>query len=101
MGGASDEAILSEPDEKILSIAREELGRILNLTAEPMFHMISRWPRSMAQYTVGHSKRMQETKGPHRGDPGLYLAGNGYDGIGIPDCVRTGRAAAKQIIGRE
>jgi oxygen-dependent protoporphyrinogen oxidase len=29
--------------------------------------------------------------------PGLALAGNGYDGIGIPDCIRTGRAAAKQL----
>ncbi len=98
-GGANDEAILSESDESILSIARDELRRILNLTAEPMFHMISRWPRSMAQYTVGHAKRMQEIKDRTTAIPGLYLAGNGYDGIGIPDCIRTGRAAAKKIIG--
>jgi oxygen-dependent protoporphyrinogen oxidase len=28
----------------------------------------------------------------------LHLAGNAYEGIGIPDCIRTGRAAAKQIL---
>ncbi len=97
-GGASDEAILSESDETILSIARDELRRILKLTAEPMFHMISRWPRSMAQYTVGHAKRMQEIKDRTAAIPGLYLAGNGYDGIGIPDCIRTGRSAARAIL---
>jgi oxygen-dependent protoporphyrinogen oxidase len=99
-GGTSDEEILHEPDERILEIAHEELRNILGLTAAPIFHTISRWPRSMAQYTVGHGKRMQEIKDRTAAIPGLHLAGNAYDGIGIPDCVRTGRAAAKTIIGR-
>ena len=30
--------------------------------------------------------------------PGLHLAGNAYEGIGIPDCIRTGRQAAKNIL---
>jgi oxygen-dependent protoporphyrinogen oxidase len=30
--------------------------------------------------------------------PGLRLAGNAYDGIGIPDCIRLGRKAAKELI---
>jgi oxygen-dependent protoporphyrinogen oxidase len=30
--------------------------------------------------------------------PGLRLAGNAYDGIGIPDCIRLGRQAAKELI---
>jgi protoporphyrinogen/coproporphyrinogen III oxidase len=97
-GGTGDEAILSEPDEKILSIAREEMRSILGLTTEPLYHTISRWPRSMAQYTVGHAKRMAEIKSRAAAIDGLYLAGNGYDGIGIPDCIRTGRAAAKAIV---
>jgi oxygen-dependent protoporphyrinogen oxidase len=97
-GGANDEAILSESDETILAIAKQELRAILNLTTEPVAHFISRWPRSMAQYTVGHNRRIAEIKGLTARLPGLYLAGNGYDGIGLPDCVRTGRAAAKNII---
>ena len=54
-GGTADEAILSESDESLITIAREELRRILGLTAVPLFTNISRWPKSMAQYTVGHS----------------------------------------------
>jgi oxygen-dependent protoporphyrinogen oxidase len=30
--------------------------------------------------------------------PGLRLVGNAYDGIGIPDCIRLGRKAAKDLV---
>ncbi len=96
-GGAGDEAILKESDESIVTIAREELRRILGLTAAPLFTSVSRWPKSMAQYTVGHGARMKAIKARAAAIPGLELAGNAYDGIGIPDCVRTGRQAAGNI----
>ena len=98
LGGAGDEAILSEPDESVVRIAREELRRILGVTAAPMHQTVSRWPRSMAQYTVGHSGRVKEIKERVAKLPGLHVAGNAYEGIGIPDCVRMGRAAAKRIV---
>jgi protoporphyrinogen/coproporphyrinogen III oxidase len=97
-GGAADEAVLSESHDALLEIARDELKRILGLTAAPIHSSISRWPRSMAQYTVGHGVRVKEIKTRTAAIPGLYLAGNGYEGIGIPDCVRMGRAAAKAIV---
>jgi len=28
----------------------------------------------------------------------LKLAGNAYDGIGVPDCIRLGRKAATDLI---
>ena len=96
-GGVGDEAILKETDDALVTIAREELRRILGLTAAPLFTRVSRWPKSMAQYTVGHGARMKEIKARAVAIPGLQLAGNAYDGIGLPDCVRTGRQAAKNI----
>jgi protoporphyrinogen/coproporphyrinogen III oxidase len=30
--------------------------------------------------------------------PGLALAGNAYRGIGVPDCIRSGRDAARQLV---
>jgi protoporphyrinogen/coproporphyrinogen III oxidase len=97
-GGIGDEAILKESDESLVEIARDELRAILKLKAAPACHTISRWPRSMAQYTVGHASRVKEIRERAGQVPGLYLAGNAYDGIGIPDCVRTGRSAAKSIL---
>jgi protoporphyrinogen/coproporphyrinogen III oxidase len=97
-GGTNDEAVLGESDETLITIARQELRRILGLTAVPIEHVIARWPRSMAQYNVGHARRIAEIRARAAEIPGLYLAGNAYEGIGIPDCIRTGRQAAKNIL---
>jgi oxygen-dependent protoporphyrinogen oxidase len=52
----------------------------------------------MAQYAVGHPQRLAEIEARAAAIPGLCLAGNAYTGIGIPDCIRMGRAAAEKIL---
>lgn len=96
-GGAGDEAVLGESDEVLIRTAKEELRQLAGIAAEPVFHTIARWPRSMAQYTVGHTERLRTIEARVAQLPGLHLAGNAYYGIGIPDCVRTGRDAAAKI----
>ena len=51
----------------------------------------------MAQYTVGHEDRVKGIEERLERVPGLYLAGNAYHGIGIPDCVRMGKETAERI----
>ena len=85
-------------DAALVPAARAELRSIMNIEAEPVFHHIARWPQSMAQYTVGHQQRVARIEEIMRAIPGLYLAGNAYHGIGIPDCVRMGQEAATRII---
>ena len=98
-----NEALLAEPDEALVAIVRRELSEILgektiSLTAEPEHAQVSRWRRAMAQYAVGHQERMQRITARVAALPGLRLAGNAYDGIGIPDCIRLGRQAAKDLV---
>jgi protoporphyrinogen/coproporphyrinogen III oxidase len=85
-------------DEQLVDTARAELRSIMGLEATPVFHNVARWPNSMAQYTVGHEKRVARIEELVRSIPGLHLAGNAYHGIGIPDCVRMGQEAATEII---
>ncbi len=87
-----------ETDDSLVETARRELRSIMGLQAEPFFHSIARWPDSMAQYTVGHEKRVERIEAILQTLPGLYLAGNAYHGIGIPDCIRMGKDAAGRII---
>ena len=89
---------LQETDESLVAIARGELKSILGLEAEPVFHTIHRWPGSMAQYTVGHAKRVEEIRARLGSLHGIYLTGNAFDGIGIPDCIRLGKQVAQQIV---
>ena len=97
-GGVADAAILDESDAEIRAHAIAELKQILGISVDPDFCCIARWPRSMAQYTVGHSVRMEAIQTRLRALRGVFLAGNGYQGIGLPDCTRMGRAAAKSAI---
>jgi oxygen-dependent protoporphyrinogen oxidase len=97
-GGAGNEAVLDESDESLIAIAREELRTILGLTAAPIYSGVYRWPRSMAQYIVGHGARLKEIESHASAIPRLHLAGNAYTGIGIPDCIRMGRQAAASIL---
>ena len=96
MGGPSGEAALDESDEAIEAAVRAEIRELMDIGAAPAFTRIARWPRSMAQYTVGHQARMQEIETRLGSHAGLHLAGNAYYGIGIPDCVRTGKQAAER-----
>ena len=98
LGGARDEQILKFSDDEILHIVREELQEIISLTAEPLFARVYKWKGAMAQYGVGHLERMQGIERQCERLPGLALAGNGYHGIGVPDCVRSGTEAASKIL---
>jgi oxygen-dependent protoporphyrinogen oxidase len=99
-GGAGNDQALEQTDEALVATARQELKRIVGLTAAPIFTSVSRWPRSMAQYVIGHAARLEEIESRTAAIPGLHLAGNAYTGIGIPDCIRTGRQAASKILFR-
>jgi protoporphyrinogen/coproporphyrinogen III oxidase len=103
LGGAKNEALLDQSDEVLVATVRRELSEILgarvvgpHIPAEAT--QVSRWRRAMAQYAVGHQERMKRVKERVAALPGLRLAGNAYDGIGIPDCIRTGRQAAKDLM---
>jgi oxygen-dependent protoporphyrinogen oxidase len=98
LGGVGGDAALRETDEATVSAVREELREIAGVAAEPVFARVFRWPRSMAQYTVGHGERIQELEARLDSLPGLLVAGNAYHGIGVPDCIRMGKQAAETIV---
>ena len=98
LGGATDEEILAASDADILHIVRSELKQIIKLEAEPRFTRVYKWKAAMAQYGVGHLDRVQRIEALRRNLPGLALAGNAFNGIGVPDCVRSGSEAAAKAM---
>jgi oxygen-dependent protoporphyrinogen oxidase len=101
MGGASNESVLAADDEGLVATARGELAPLLGIAGEPLFARVARHARAMPQYHVGHAARADAIERAVARLPGLRLAGGAYRGVGIADCVRSGEAAALELLGGE
>jgi oxygen-dependent protoporphyrinogen oxidase len=96
--GSNAEHIWDLSDDAIIAIVRTELQQIIGLRATPLFARVYKWKSAMAQYEVGHLDRLDRIERLRQQLPNLSLAGNGYRGIGVPDCVRSGQNAVQQVV---
>jgi len=103
MGSGAEVAALS--DAEMARAAREELERLLAVRAAPQLCHVKRHERAMPRYVVGHQERVEAIEAYVEALGGLSLCGAAYRGVGIPDCVRSGQAAARSatdfLFGRE
>jgi oxygen-dependent protoporphyrinogen oxidase len=96
VGGPGKEHMVDLDDADLLAAVRDELAQIMGVRAEPVVTRIFRWRNANAQYDVGHLDRVKAMKAMAAQHPGLRFAGSAFDGVGVPDCVRQGREAARQ-----
>ena len=99
-GGEQAHAIAAKSDDEIAALALAELSKILGPLPEPAFQIVRRWPSSLPQYEVGHLERVAEIEALVSQQPNLWLLGNGYRGVGLPDLIRDARAAARELLSR-
>jgi oxygen-dependent protoporphyrinogen oxidase len=98
VGGAMNPESLELDDEGMVACVRGELQRLLDIRRAPWRAIVSRWPRSMPQYPVGHLEHVARIRARLAHHHGLFLAGNAYGGVGIPDCISSGEAAAEAAL---
>ena len=96
-GGALQPEIFALDESEMAARIEADLRELLGITGKPLFTEVAKWERSMPQYEVGHLDRVNEIENEARKIPGLALAGNSYSGAGIPDCIRSGQAAAESL----
>lgn len=97
-GGALQPEIFALDEAELLERVEIDLRELLGVSEPPLFAEVAKWKNSMPQYEVGHLDRVQSIEHELAQLPSLTLAGNAYRGAGIPDCIRSGEAAAEQII---
>jgi protoporphyrinogen/coproporphyrinogen III oxidase len=98
LGGIGREAIMDRTDEELIQTVRDEFRAVLGIGQSPILARVYRWPLAMPQYEVGHLRRLQVIDDLAGRWPGLFLAGAGYRGVGLPDCIRDGMAAAQNVV---
>jgi oxygen-dependent protoporphyrinogen oxidase len=96
-GGRTDPAGAALDDGALLDLVHAELGRALGLRGRPLASRVSRWPRAIPQYELGHGRFVALAAEIEREHPGLHLGGNFLRGISVPDCIRNATALAARI----
>ncbi len=99
MGGATDPGAADLPDDELRRLAIADIAELLGAVAAPRFALVHRHRRAMPQYGVGHADRISRLRERIRALSGLALAGNAYAGIGLPDVIASGEAAADHLTG--
>lgn len=98
LGGAGREETLEKDDAGLVAAVRSDLARIMGFDREPEKAKVYRWEKANPQFTVGHGQRLARMEERLAAHPGLILAGGSYRGVGVPECVRSGREAARLIL---
>ena len=97
-GGALQPEIFALDEPEMSKRVDADLRELLGIREDPRFIEVAKWERSMPQYEVGHLDRVSEIEALVSQLPSLALAGNAYRGAGIPDCIRSGEAAAESLL---
>jgi oxygen-dependent protoporphyrinogen oxidase len=100
-GGKAADRLMRCGNDETAAVARMELARILGPLPEPQMTVVRRLPRSLPQYGVRHLERMKELDERAHALDGLWLLGNSYRGVGLPDLIRDARTAARQFVERK
>ncbi len=97
VGRIGEEALLQRADHELAALAAAELAAATGVRGAPAATRVTRWGGALPQYTVGHLGRVAAIRAAAAAQPGLAVCGAAYDGVGIPACVATARAAAAQV----
>ena len=98
VGRIGEEALLQRADDDLAALAAAELAEATGVRGAPAAVRVTRWGGALPQYTVGHLDRVATIRATVAAQPGLAVCGAAYDGVGIPACVATARAAAGQVM---
>ncbi|HEU4988203.1 MAG TPA: protoporphyrinogen oxidase [Gemmatimonadaceae bacterium] len=98
LGGAGRGSFVERSDDELLDVVRGEMRDVMGITADPELMRVNRYDRAMPQYHVGHLERVAAIRTQAARNPGLAIAGAAFGGVGIPDCVRSGVAAADEVL---
>ncbi|SDH56444.1 oxygen-dependent protoporphyrinogen oxidase [Alteribacillus persepolensis] len=99
VGKPGEEAIVDKEDEELKDIVLKDLNRVIAVNGDPEYYKVTRWHDAMPQYEVHHQQQINELFQTLQDTyPGVFVAGAGYHGVGLPDCIKQGEEVIQQIL---
>jgi len=96
LGGRTDPEGPGLPDDVLVGIARQAALKHVGAGGEPSFTHVTRWSEAIAQYELGHGRRVEAIT--TRGEPaGLYATGAALRGVGVNDVIKDAEAIAARL----
>jgi len=97
-GGEHARARMGDDDEALVDFAVEQLAELHGLRGAPVQAWVTRWPRAIPQYELGHLGRLARINQLLSEHPGLYLTGSAYRGVSVIRCVAEAVRVADDVV---
>jgi len=97
VGGGRDPDALSRSDAELVERSLAALRPLLGIRGAPLLARVYRFDRASAQHEVGHGARLDAIERALARQPGVFVTGSGFRGVGIPDCVADARLTAARV----
>jgi len=98
IGGARAPALGNLPTDALIDLTRAELRDLVGARGEPVVAQTRHWPRGLPQYTLGHAERVRSLRHASARHPGLFLAGNYFEGPSVAACLAVSRSVADDVV---
>jgi oxygen-dependent protoporphyrinogen oxidase len=98
VGGSNGQELARAEQDNVERAVRQELDALVGITADPVRSWVRSWDDGLHQYTLGHRDRVVRAESALTTHPGLALAGAAFHGIGLNECVDSGRTAAETLL---
>ncbi|MDT4921710.1 MAG: protoporphyrinogen/coproporphyrinogen oxidase [Pseudonocardiales bacterium] len=99
VGRIDEPAALRLDDGELAALVQRELRPLLGIAAPPVDTRVTRWGGGLPQYAVGHVERVARIRAAVAAVPGLAICGAAFDGVGVPACIGSARAAVDRLAG--
>lgn len=98
VGRSGDEEKVFLSDEELTKLVLNDLNQLMEVKARPLFTEITRLPKSMPQYPVGHLEQLADLRQRLEVElPGVYATGAAFYGVGLPDCIKQAKELAERM----
>ena len=98
VGGMRQPPLAALPDDELAALVHGEHQALLGARQAPLLQQVTRWPRAIPQYTLGHGGRLARVLAAERGLPGLLFCANWLGGVAVGDCIKSGYAMADRAL---